>query len=59
MKYLAYPLEGDMSGLKKYFGGTPGIYRCIKSVTPKVLLPYKFSKLRPIKYRILAIYHQK
>jgi hypothetical protein len=29
------------------------------SVYPKVLLPYKFSKLRPIKYRILAISHQK
>jgi hypothetical protein len=28
-------------------------------VYPKVLLPYKFSKLRPIKYRILTISHLK
>jgi hypothetical protein len=28
-------------------------------VCPKILLPYKFSKSRPIKYRILAIPHQK
>ena len=31
----------------------------MESVYPKVLLPYKFSKLRPIKYWILTISHQK
>ena len=30
-----------------------------ESVFPIVLRPYKFSKSRPIKYRILAISHQK
>jgi hypothetical protein len=30
-----------------------------KAVYPKVLLPYNFSNLRPIKYRIFAIFHQK
>jgi hypothetical protein len=29
------------------------------AVLPIVLRPYKFSKSRPIKYRILAISHQK
>jgi hypothetical protein len=31
----------------------------VQPVLPIVLRPYKFSKSRPIKYRILAISHQK
>jgi hypothetical protein len=43
----------------RYQGENSVILKLLRAVLPIVLRPYKFSKSKPIKYRILAISHQK